>query len=158
MGSIFRGGSRVWGFTLKPKFPQMSLSRVPGEMFDTCEIWGSLSGVTEDPSSQGYYTVSTGGNVAKDRCAFVFRVRAVQEDWTVLLRTVTALRFPKTSVSICGCTRRNIGDGVILIWMFAACLSDTRQKNLTLETQLFRSTWHWCDNRINSEEILLVLA
>jgi hypothetical protein len=65
---------------LKPKFPQMSLSRFPGEMFDTYEIWISLRGVTEDPSSVGYYTVSTDGNISKDLCAFVFRVRAVQDD------------------------------------------------------------------------------
>jgi hypothetical protein len=58
----------------------MLLSRVPGEMFDTCENWGSLSGVTEDSCSLGCYTLSTGDIVSKDRCAVVFSVRAVQED------------------------------------------------------------------------------
>jgi len=81
--------------------------------------------------------MSTGGNVSKDRCAFVFRVRAVQEDWTVLLRTVKALRFLETSVAVAS------EMALILIWKFAVCLSlrNCRQKNLALETQSFRSTY-----------------
>jgi hypothetical protein len=121
----------------------MLLFRVPGEMCDTCEIWGSVSGITEDPSSLGYDTVSTGGNVSKDRCTFVFRVIAVQEDWTVLLRIVKALRFPETSVSICGCARRNIRDDVNL-HLKVGCMPVSKtlssEKSDTWNTQSFRPT------------------